>query len=692
MFSRISCSIFTALVFVFAAGTFSSSAESAFVAVQPTPKPLVVGNIGQGAISLDGPWQFRLGDNPAWANPDLDDSGWEQLDGGKPWGEQTHPNTTGFAWYRRTLDVSADRGAPADLALLVPRIDDVYEIYWNGRLLARHGQMPPHPSWFLSVPAQSYVLGRIGQGVLAVRVWKAVFSSRDSGRAGGFAAPLLLGTPQVIAAMKAELDYAWLRGTTIVLGLYSLYGLLGLLALCFWLRDRSQRLLLWTAGLFIPMFLEVLFNNLALPWPANIADGLTLPINAVENISLWYLTCWLLELRDHQRLMRLTRLAAITLMTANLADALLAIFLWPSPYKATSQILDGILTVIITVLVGWNFVPVVVALLRRSRVGHARWLFAGTMVVAQSMYVVSLAGDQGKRVTHWHVSETLHTPLFHVFGAPVMAYSIADSFLLLTLIYALTRYFQDVTRRRNTLEQEFLQARELQQVMIPEALPAIAGFTLTSAYKPALEVGGDFFQIIPLAGGSTLVVLGDVSGKGLKAAMAVSFIVGATRMLADYTMSPAEVLAGLNRRLHGRLQGGFATALCLLLCSDGHCTLAAAGHPAAFIDDRELASPGALPLGLDLACTYEETSFCLSVGDHLALYTDGLLEACSPTGEIYGFDRLKALFAKRPSAREAMEAAVKFGQDDDITVLTLTRLAVDEELTALSLTPTQIWV
>ena len=97
----------------------------------------------------------------------------------------------------------------------------------------------------------------------------------------------------------------------------------------------------------------------------------------------------------------------------------------------------------------------------------------------------------------------------------------------------------------------------MQQVIIPEALPAIAGFTLTSAYKPALEVGGDFFQIIPLTGGSTLVVLGDVSGKGLKAAMAVSLIVGAIRMVADFTISPAEILAGLNRRLHGRLRGGF---------------------------------------------------------------------------------------------------------------------------------------
>ena len=683
-------SICAALVFVFAVGAFSSRAESASMPVRSASNPLVVRNLGLGAISLGGPWRFHLGDNLDWSDPTFDDSGWEQLDGGKPWGVQTHPNTTGFAWYRRTLDVSPASGELPDLALLVPRIDDVYEIYWNGRLVAHRGKMPPHPSWFLTVPAQTVGLGRIGRGVLAVRVWKAFFSSRDSGLVGGFAAPPVLGSPQVIDAMKARLDYVWLQNLTIVLGLYSLYGLLGFLAFFFWLRDRSQWLLFWTAGLFIPIFFEVVLNDLALPLPANIAVGLTLPINALEDISLWYLTCWLLELRDHQKLMRMTRIAAITLMTANIADALLAIFLWPTPWEATTQIADALLTVVIVVLVGWNIVPVAVALLGRSRVGHERWLFATTMVIAQTIYVVGLAADQGKRFTHFHLYERLHTPLFHVFAAPVVTYTIADSSLLLTLIYALIRYFQDVTRRRNILEQEFLQARELQQVIVPEALPAIAGFTLTSAYKPALEVGGDFFQIIPLTGGSTLVVLGDVSGKGLRAAMAVSLIVGAIRMVAEFTMSPAEVLAGLNRRLHGRLQGGFATALAVRLCPDGHCTLATAGHPAPFIDDRELKSPAALPLGLDLACTYEETPFYLSTGEHLVLYTDGLLEARGPTGEIYGFERLKALFATKPNAGEALEAAVDFGQDDDITILTFTRSALGEESTALSLSPVLI--
>jgi serine phosphatase RsbU (regulator of sigma subunit) len=193
-------------------------------------------------------------------------------------------------------------------------------------------------------------------------------------------------------------------------------------------------------------------------------------------------------------------------------------------------------------------------------------------------------------------------------------------------------------------------------------------------------VGGDFFQVIPLGdeesgGGSTLVVLGDVSGKGLRAAMAVSLIVGVVRTLAESTSSPAEILTGLNRRLSGRLQGGFATAIALRLDRDGSCTLACAGHPAPFVNDQEMTFPGALPLGLTPTAVFEETKLKLSERDQLALYTDGLLEARSQSGELYSFARLKTLFATNPTAEQAAQAAVNFGQDDDITVLTLTRHA-----------------
>jgi len=185
--------------------------------------------------------------------------------------------------------------------------------------------------------------------------------------------------------------------------------------------------------------------------------------------------------------------------------------------------------------------------------------------------------------------------------------------------------------------------------------------------------------VVPLAAGGAMVVLGDVSGKGLPAAMTVALVIGAIRTLAEFTSSPAEMLQGLNRRLFGRLHGGFATCVALRVDRDGTGAVACAGHPAPFLNGRELQLPGALPLGIGAMAEYEEIRLHLEPADHLALYTDGLLEARNEKGDLYGFDRLQTLFERGAGADVATEDAVSFGQDDDITVLTLTRLRAGEQ-------------
>jgi serine phosphatase RsbU (regulator of sigma subunit) len=328
---------------------------------------------------------------------------------------------------------------------------------------------------------------------------------------------------------------------------------------------------------------------------------------------------------------------------------------------------------------------VLVARALRKRLDPARWLVAITAVIAEMISVVRIAVQQGSRYTHWTLGEKIGAPIFTVNGNVFTAQTIANTLLLLAIIYAVYRYLQESSRRQSTLEEEFKSARELQQVLIPENLPALPGFAMTSAYKPAQEVGGDFFQIIPLDGefaGSTLILLGDVSGKGLRAAMTVSLIVGAVRTLARFAPSPAEVLAELNQRLFGRLQGGFATCLALRVSADGSCVMASAGHPAPFLNKQEVKLPGALPLGIMPEASYEEMTIALREGDHFALYTDGLLEARSANGEIFSFERLDALFATHPDAAKASATAVDFGQDDDITVLTLTRLGSGQQSTS----------
>ncbi len=218
-------------------------------------------------------------------------------------------------------------------------------------------------------------------------------------------------------------------------------------------------------------------------------------------------------------------------------------------------------------------------------------------------------------------------------------------------------------------------------MLIPSTLPALQGFAVTSAYLPAQEVGGDFFQLIPQEDGSALLIVGDVSGKGLKAAMTVSLIVGAVHSLVETMDDPAEILAALNRRMHGRLKNGFVTCLILRRGPYGECEMANAGHLPPFLNKEEMSMPGSLPLGVISKARYETRVIQLAVDDRLTVYTDGLLEARKASGEIFGFARLRELIATEPDAAQAAEAAVAFGQEDDITVLTLTRLATGVEST-----------
>ena len=222
------------------------------------------------------------------------------------------------------------------------------------------------------------------------------------------------------------------------------------------------------------------------------------------------------------------------------------------------------------------------------------------------------------------------------------------------ILYAVYRYALEQQARHNVMERELQSGREVQQVLVPEALPAIEGYAVTSAYQPYSEVGGDFFQIIPNPDGSTMVALGDVSGHGLKAGMSVSMIVGVLRAEAGRT-SPAEILGALNRCLAGRMGGGFATGMVFRVDRDGTVTFANAGHLPPYLNGQEYPLDASLPLGLIAYSDYTENKLQLQPGDQLSVYTDGVLEATNAKGELFGFDRMKALI-RDPSHRAASHA------------------------------------
>ena len=222
------------------------------------------------------------------------------------------------------------------------------------------------------------------------------------------------------------------------------------------------------------------------------------------------------------------------------------------------------------------------------------------------------------------------------------------------------------------LEAEMAAAREVQQVIVPEKGDSFPGYVVESAYQPARQVGGDFFQILPAGDDGLLVVIGDVAGKGLPAAMLVSLLVGCIRTAAEYTHEPALMLRKVHDRLLGHACGGFATALAAFFDRDGTVTIANAGHLSPYLDGTEVELAGALPLGIAESGIFDSQRFELRPGSRLTFYSDGVVEAQSKSGELFGFERARAI-SKRSAAAIVAEA-VGFGQEDDITVVTIERL------------------
>jgi hypothetical protein len=289
----------------------------------------------------------------------------------------------------------------------------------------------------------------------------------------------------------------------------------------------------------------------------------------------------------------------------------------------------------------------------------------------------------------WYFVELTSTPLpgvpnlFARWGLTLLSvrgFTIAC--LLTALLALLFRDQRQVTEERAVFAGEIRAARDVQQYLIPEHLPPTPGFSIESEYHPAREVGGDFFQVLPdSTDGSLLLVVGDVAGKGIEAGMLATLIVGAVRTAATFTSDPARILALLNERLCGR---GFVTCLALRIEQDGSATLVNAGHLPPYLNGKEMVVEGALPLGVVAGMQFPASHFHLADGDSMMLMTDGVAEAQDKQGRLFGFERIGELVGKGAGGGALAAAALNFGQQDDITILTLMRLAGSREAASSS--------
>jgi serine phosphatase RsbU (regulator of sigma subunit) len=249
--------------------------------------------------------------------------------------------------------------------------------------------------------------------------------------------------------------------------------------------------------------------------------------------------------------------------------------------------------------------------------------------------------------------------------------------------------YDQLSLMRQSIEQELRVARSIQQALLPQGLPQLEGWQFAPYYQPAREVGGDFYDIFELEDGRLGVVEGDATGKGMPAALVASATSSMLRAVAQAlgSSSPGEVLSRVNETLLARIPANmFITCFYTILePMSASLSFANAGHDLPYLwgggDAEELRARG-MPLGLLPGMEYEEKEIELDDGEGVLFYTDGLVEAHDPKGEMFGFPRLRALIAEHGGERalgdfllEELYSFVGEGweQEDDITLLTLKR-------------------
>ncbi len=253
----------------------------------------------------------------------------------------------------------------------------------------------------------------------------------------------------------------------------------------------------------------------------------------------------------------------------------------------------------------------------------------------------------------------------------------------------LVRQQEAEARTRQRFEQELEVARLIQQNFLPRELPELTGWQVSAYYRPAREVGGDFYDVIPLPEGQVGFVVGDVTDKGVPAALVMAATRSVLRASAQRLVDPGEVLERVNEHLCPDMPDKmFVTCLYgVLEPATGRLRFANAGHDLPYVKTAdgvvELRARG-MPLGLMTGMAYEEKEYVLAPGDSVLLHSDGVVEAHAPDGDMYGFPRLMDAVDRHPGGGELIDRVLaeldRFTgpgaeQEDDVTMVTLQRTA-----------------
>jgi Stage II sporulation protein E (SpoIIE) len=594
--------------------------------------------------------RYHFGDNPAWAGVDFDDNAWNvALNSEFP---SPRFESDGYFWVRLKLPVPAGVNQPFAIQSSAPdSVIDVLEIFVNGARVGQYGEFPPHAApriqpeiLVFDLPPGTVTPGTVA--TVALRGW-TLPPNRDHGPLGNaestIVASFKIDSSALLHAVAAQAqDRMAIRyAPQLAVGFVFIVFGIGVLALGLW--SRSRELLVCATWLVVaPLFLSAFpVSELAAGADMRLLNTIFQVVNGI-GMALSLELLWTVQGFRRRVFLHLARLCWVAtalggVLTSNLTTA-------GSLARIAILMSNG-------ALFAFNIIVAAASLVALAGRGRNRPV-AAAMILINIGYFLRIVG----------------VPLS--FGFLPLDFFQASFYLsVFTVAAVLVRQTWKRWKEGDDLRIEFAAARELQQQLVPSDLPDVGNLRMSAAYLPAKDVGGDFYQVIELPDCATLLLLGDVSGKGLKAAMTGLLTIGAAHALAAETSDPAVLLQRLNREICRHHREGFITCICARISTDGAVTIANAGHLSPYRNSEEIQVESSLPLGLIPSVEYPETTLQLSPGDTFTLLSDGVVEAQSASGELFGFDRTRAIIHQPPAA--IAEAARAYGQSDDITVLTL---------------------
>jgi hypothetical protein len=636
--------------------SLSASAEPNHPSVDPhnIQAPLL-----GGAIDISSAWLVTPGDDPRYADPAFDDSKWMVIHPGGALGKK---GITDALWYRTHLTVPP---ASHNLAFFMQTFAGSQEVFVNGVRIGGQGALTPGGERLQETavvyPIPDTVIGD-GHLVIAVRARIGLTSNYGQNNGGiwaDYSSGVYIGNQSDLLDHRALFFFRDYTSNATLLILEMLVLLIAL-SLAIALRREPEYL-----SLAIATASRLVTDSMNIAASAGFLARGTTYILAQTLLGL-ISTLALLEFvrivlgYPRTRLIKIYYLIyAATAFLENIIFATPLLHILPTSAQTTLIFIFPIVN--LPVAFGLPLICLWVWFRRRN---PDALLLAAPLFVSDAYYYYTLIR---------YLLSLLHlAPDYTEIGSPLPAIytnwtEISQfAFGFFIVIFLVLRTVR-VARERANSAAEVHAVQTLQQLLLARASQATPGYVVETAYRPASEVGGDFYLVSPAPDGSIIVIVGDVSGKGLLAAMRVSLILGALNR--EESRQPETILQNLNQALLSQGDVGFTTACCLRLEPNGDFTFANAGHLNPYLDGRELPSPGALPLGLQPGQTYTSIAGHLAPAQRIVLLSDGVPEARTRRGELYGFEKLLEL--TRLPASTIANTAQTFGQTDDITVLAL---------------------